>query len=795
MKRFRWHLALVALSLFMACGGGGAKNSVTPSPDPVGSPTPVPTPTPTPTAIPTPTPISSPTPTPTPSTTPTPTPTSTAVPTPTPVGSLTLSYVANPLFKVGTAIAKQNPTVGNETTGVVSTFQVLDGALPSGIALNPDGSYSGTPRCPGVFTFRIQVANGNRTAATIVTATAEAQGSLSVSYSLPAAAVGSSTSIPVPFVEAATPGLATHFAVNSGTLPGGLKLNDDGSITGTPSGSGVFTFTLLITNGTRTSTKDMAITIHPAGALSLGYPDLPRQLLGRAIPALTPVVGNATSGAATAFAITGGALPGGLTLNANTGVITGIPTAVGAFNVEISLTSGNRSATATLVGRVGTRLGVDDVIAVPDVDEFRLANSVMDYYVDSINGNDTADGRSADRPWKRLAKINALTLQPGTVIHLARGSVWKESLRFKNSGTSAAPIVVQAYGSGEAPTIQLFTGDTDATNGVWVSASYIHILDLRLSDIHWSAIHLEKASQYVVIAGNEILRCGAGIDLLGKHQKALSNYIHDMTLVVDTGDPNTAWGANGIGVQGEDLEVAWNRMVNCRAQCKNFGGWDGGAIEYFGNDVGGVGWNHVSDNVRIHHNLVDHCDGFLEAAGRITNLVFSHNLAINMPSVIFLFHMGTNAGIKPSYQARLENNTVVGPLTPFSFYNSVGYQSGNSVTIRNNIAVAQGQLVWGFTALGNDLVHDHNLFYFLPGGYLGYGPSNLWSLGTAESVIDWTAVTAPHIGFEDFNNQDYRLGSASPARLTGAASGDSVDLLGATVPTTSAADIGAYQYR
>jgi hypothetical protein len=526
----------------------------------------------------------------------------------------------------------------------------------------------------------------------------------------------------------------------------------------------------------------------PPAALTVAYTATGTLTVGTPYTGATPALENAEAGATPVFTVTKGTLPNGLNLDAATGRISGVPIQFTDFSVEVKAVTGSKSATTTVSGKVESPLGIANVISVPSVEAFRLQNPTANYYVDSVNGNDLADGKTASTPWKSLSKVNALTLKPGTIVSLARGSVWKEQLRLRDAGTAAAPIVVQPYGSGAAPTIQLFTSENDGTNGVLVTGSYIHVLELRLSDIHWSAIHLDKNSQHVVVAGNEILRCGMGIDVLGKHQRALSNYIHDMTMVVDTGDANTAWGANGMGIQGEDLEIAFNRFVNCRAQCKNFGGWDGGAIEYFGY-ADGVGWNQITTDVHIHHNFVDACDGFIEANGRIKGLVIAYNLFINIPSGVFLFHMRTNTengvAIKNTYEARMENNTLIGALTPFAFWNPDSYVAGgNQFVIRNNIAVTQSHVGWDLACVGADLVHDHNLFSFLTGGSLGFS-QHLWTLTSTERIAD--------PGFVDLNKKDYRLGASSPALKQGSPASYEADLLGNRVPAGAASDIGAYQ--
>ncbi|MFC7586514.1 hypothetical protein ACFQYP_24290 [Nonomuraea antimicrobica] len=73
------------------------------------------------------------------------------------------------------------------------------------------------------------------------------------------------------------------------------------------------------------------------------------------------------------------------------------------------------------------------------------------YYLDSVNGSDSAAGTTAATAWKTLAKASAAALEPGSKLLLARGGSWSGTLSVTRSGTAAAPIVVDAYGTGAAP--------------------------------------------------------------------------------------------------------------------------------------------------------------------------------------------------------------------------------------------------------------------------------------------------------------------------------------------------------
>jgi hypothetical protein len=86
------------------------------------------------------------------------------------------------------------------------------------------------------------------------------------------------------------------------------------------------------------------------------------------------------------------------------------------------------------------------------------------YYVDASGGNDSSDGLTQGTAWKTIAKVNGSTFAAGDQILFKRGEVWRESLVVPSSGASGNPIVFDAYGTGEAPTI---TGALDLPSSAW----------------------------------------------------------------------------------------------------------------------------------------------------------------------------------------------------------------------------------------------------------------------------------------------------------------------------------------
>lgn len=75
------------------------------------------------------------------------------------------------------------------------------------------------------------------------------------------------------------------------------------------------------------------------------------------------------------------------------------------------------------------------------------------YYIDASNGNDANDGLSESKAWKNLERTKQVTFGPGEKLLLKRGEVFGGELEIVGRGTSARPVLVDAYGEGERPCI------------------------------------------------------------------------------------------------------------------------------------------------------------------------------------------------------------------------------------------------------------------------------------------------------------------------------------------------------
>ena len=214
------------------------------------------------------------------------------------------------------------------TSGVPTPTLSESGALPPGVTFadNGDGTASliGTPSSGGAFNITITASN--------------AGGSASQSFSL---TVNQSPVITSGNSATFTAGALSTFSVTatgfpaptfntSGALPGGVTLNSaTGSLSGTPSAGGIFSFTIMANNTAGSASQSFTLTVNQS-----------------------PVINSAnaatfTAGAAGSFTVLAngfpaptlsenGTLPSGVTFNSSTGALSGTPTAGGTVNIIIT---------------------------------------------------------------------------------------------------------------------------------------------------------------------------------------------------------------------------------------------------------------------------------------------------------------------------------------------------------------------------------------------------------------------------------------------------------------------------
>lgn len=226
------------------------------------------------------------------------------------------------------------------------TYAVTAGALPAGITLNSaTGAVTGTPTSAGNFAFSVTATDstsGTASQATQSYAVTIAAPTIVVAPSaLPTATRGTAYSQTL----SASGGTAPYtYTLSAGSLPAGLTLASNGTLSGTATTEGSFTVTVRATDaGNFTGDQAYSLTV-AAPNLALPASNLPAGTAGQAY---TAAISPATGGTAPySYALTAGALPSGVVLDAATGALSGTPTVSGTFNFTLTVTDSTPSPAA-----------------------------------------------------------------------------------------------------------------------------------------------------------------------------------------------------------------------------------------------------------------------------------------------------------------------------------------------------------------------------------------------------------------------------------------------------------------
>jgi alpha-tubulin suppressor-like RCC1 family protein len=145
---------------------------------------------------------------------------------------------ASPLSEgsVGEAYAVQITATGNPT------FSLFAGSLPGGLNLDSGGLLSGMPSAPGLFNFTVRATNNYGWSNRVYEVQIKQLPVFITTSPLPSGQAG------VAYSQQIVASNATAFSLFAGSLPGGLNLGSGGLLSGTPTNTGLFNFTVRATN-------------------------------------------------------------------------------------------------------------------------------------------------------------------------------------------------------------------------------------------------------------------------------------------------------------------------------------------------------------------------------------------------------------------------------------------------------------------------------------------------------------------------------------------------------------------
>jgi hypothetical protein len=401
------------------------------------------------------------------------------------------------------------------------------------------------------------------------------------------------------------------------------------------------------------------------------------------------------------------------------------------------------------------------------------------YFV-SAAGSDSNAGTSSTSPWKSLTKVNQAVLKPGDTVSFRKGDTWTGGIVTTQSGTPTAPITLNSYGSGNAPTV---TGGKSG-NCFRINGDYTIVDGLRAVSCGYAgfSVYGDRNTVQNSSASNNAagMKASTGSDF-GKYTGNTltdNNIMNVNTPGTNCGTPQAVncsddSGAFGVLINGSDNEFSGNTVSGSAAASFDFK-FDGGAFEIF---------NGNRNN--IHHNVALDNNSFSEigkSSGTADGNTYRYNLVrstcgANCSQAKGLIARGTGTSLGPTNGTVFEFNTVYlnGP-------NSQGIvchaSCPSSTVIRANILVGVKNSLW---INGSGWTEKQNVF----NGPVNFTPNS-------------TSTTAP----ARFVNAptDLHLTSTSPAIDRAGTSPSTLDLDGAPAIQngdclgTADADSGAYEF-
>ena len=192
------------------------------------------------------------------------------------------------------------------------------------------------------------------------------------SYNMPTGTVGQPYSKTFQGAGGCGPALPYQYSIISGKLPPGLSLSSSGTIGGTPTAAGSFSFWVDLSDQNPPSEswcvpadaqREFTITVEggaPAVPLSINQSALAPKATTLSVSYSFQL--TAAGGGNQTWSVVEGSLPSGLQLSSS-GLISGTPTATGDFTFKVRVTDGSRSATQTYSLAVVQQLKIAPITA------------------------------------------------------------------------------------------------------------------------------------------------------------------------------------------------------------------------------------------------------------------------------------------------------------------------------------------------------------------------------------------------------------------------------------------------
>ena len=321
------------------------------------------------------------------------------------------------------------------------TYSVISGALPSGLSLSSGGALTGTPTTLGTSNFTVRATGSTGcTGSRAYSLTITCAGITLSPSSLPSGSRGTPYSATI----SATGGQPPYtFARTAGALPPGLTLSAGGSLTGTPTQDGNYSFTVTATGaaGCQGSRAYTVVISSSCSAITLTPTTLPDGVWSQAYSQTISASGGTPP---YTFSVSSGTIPAGLSLSAQ-GALTGTPSDRETATFDVTATdasgcTGLRSYTVEVRARdqivAGMGLGQPSVNRVRGFDNTQTVAADFLAYGAGSWGCRVATGEVDG------VLPDAILTGPGP------GDVFGPQLRaFQPDGTPRSKINFYAYGT------------------------------------------------------------------------------------------------------------------------------------------------------------------------------------------------------------------------------------------------------------------------------------------------------------------------------------------------------------
>jgi hypothetical protein len=362
-------------------------------------------------------------------------------------------------------------------------WAISSGALPAGLTLNAtNGVISGTPTIAGTSSFAVTVTDSSNPIQT-----QSEQSSIVVAppalkllqATAPAGTVGNTYT----YGAQASGGTAPyHWSVQSGTLPAGLTLNSsNGTISGTPTAAGTSSIDLAVTdssNPAQVQTQQISILI-ATPALTISQTSLPGAVVGTAYSSQLQALGGT---APYSWSVSSGSLPSGISLNGDSGTLSGTPTSAATTSFVVMVTdSSNPKESHT------AQLAIDVSPEALSISKPSVPAAVVGT---EFSYSPVATGGTLPYHWS----LSSGTLPTGLTLNQSTGSIAGKPTV---AGTSTFTIAVIDSGSPSqsqsaqlaitiAPTPLAFTTSAAPAGVTAVAYSYSLQASGGTSPYHWS---------------------------------------------------------------------------------------------------------------------------------------------------------------------------------------------------------------------------------------------------------------------------------------------------------------------